>query len=127
MKSLTRWFVSIAVALTSLATPLAAQRMADARVGVSSLTTPLDRPDSSVVGRPVAREPLILGGALLGGATLGLVVARQGARCQDCMFTPAYVAAGVAAGMVGGAIVGFVVSEIVREEQRPKRTARTAP
>ena len=115
--------VAVAICIVASSAPLSAQRVADARAGIAPLMRPLDRPDSQPVARPVDRELYVFGGMLVGGTVLGGLAYRAGTRCQDCMFTDAYVAAAVVVGVVGGGLAGFVVSEIVRETRGPTKPA----
>ena len=102
-----------------VATPLCAQRSEVARVGVSHLaraeaTTP--RPPVAVDPEPgPLRWPYIGGGALIGGAVAGVVVAQSYHATDDAPIGPIGSTGAVVVGaMVAGAILGWLVSELVR-------------
>jgi hypothetical protein len=77
-------------------------------------------PSSLVAGsRPPTAWAYLLGGAIVGTAVTGLVVAHHVSNCDDCMMMAPYAAAAVALGTVSGVALGGVVYLVRRAVWSP--------
>ena len=113
-----RFLVFCGALLLVVATPLGAQRLADARVGVRHTA----RAELSTTAKPVAIDsepgtlhwPYALGGALVGGIAAGAVVAHAIQQSDDPMIIPILpIGLFVTGGALTGAAIGWLVSELV--------------
>ena len=111
--------ISLAAGVLLAVSPLRAQTLASARVGIAPLPATASAPRTLVLhveapaARGHARWPFVLGGAVVGAAATGLVVANQIRHTDDAMVFPQYVAVLVGAGAGVGALLGWAVSAAI--------------
>jgi hypothetical protein len=108
-------------ALLIIAFPLRAQQLARAQRGAhpaSSAPMAITAMGGIVAvgrSRPVPRWPFLVGGAVVGSAVGGALIARQIARSDDGMILPVVPIAGaVVAGAGVGMLGGWAISAVVR-------------
>ena len=111
-----RSLLLLAVGVLLAGPPLRAQTLASAQVGIARMPAASGAPHTLVLhveappaGRR-ARWPFVLGGAVVGAAATGLVVANQIRHTDDAMVFPQYVVVVVGAGAGVGALLGWAVS-----------------
>ena len=111
-----RSLLLLAVGVLLAVPPLRAQTLAAAQVGIAPVAATTGAPRTlalHVEASPAgghARWPFVLGGAVVGAAATGLVVANQIRHTDDAMVFPQYVVVVVGAGAGVGALLGWAVS-----------------